>query len=511
MKRLPILLALLAAGCEDRGKGFSELTLDAGQNLFYVGDRFPLTITTTYDETPAYLELEIPVPEPLREVLASDVTGDDTVIVTMEGFRLEYSVEDLQSDRSQQVVMFTCDDVGEATIPVSLTARDTDGTVKFERRDEIWVECEPPETSDDSDTTPPPEDDDDSSSESGDPPPPTTCDEGQQIAVVTEDEYDDSVNGFMLTVNAAGIVEGPPCEWQAVPIDGGPVPTGPGPSRMDADLDNGRIYHGNLGDNTMTILELDPATSLPIEVEGSPFVLDFTLDRLLYNKQGFLHLLDSMNMVHTFALADGVPEMEVATMPLPDYALGMAANSDGTRVFATTGFLLSAFDVAGDGSTSMAPDSPIPLSSEGFYPLVSPDDTHVFVSVDAGIDVFRTDDFSRVGDGPVRILGRGARLAMTPNARILFAAQAYMGDAIEGFRNEDGVLTPLADSPFVIGERPVAIAVDPTGTLLLAGHAPLEPPGFITLMGIDPETGAIPIQQTLDAGNANVTAAMFPL
>jgi len=257
------------------------------------------------------------------------------------------------------------------------------------------------------------------------------------------------------------------------PIAGSPFGAGPAPNSATLDPTGRFLYvtngsHSDTLPSTVSAYAIDPATGTPTPIAGSPFAAGVSPHSARVHPSGrYLYVPNAGD--HTISA----------------YAID-------SRTGALTPLAGSPFPFSAPG----APDS-MTIDPSGRFAYVTFDAT--FGSGFLGYAI----DANTGGLTQVAVAESGSDtdfVLIDPSGRFVYAA-SRITEAIWAFSIDpaDGILTPIAGSPFTTGgATPAALAIDPRGRFLYAADdtAPNAPPLPASMPGvaafrIDPATGAL--------------------
>lgn len=256
----------------------------------------------------------------------------------------------------------------------------------------------------------------------------------QSYVYVNNQDVVNSISGF--SVSSTGALS---------PVPGSPFTTGGvgftgtcyGLDRITVSAPNNLLFVSNSGDQTISVLQIDPASGSLTPAPGSPFASGLTLDAcqgisLAATPDGQFLMASSNGQIQTFNVAaSGIltPAATTANCCSPTVGMKIAANGKFLAVSNETS--VSVYAINADGSlTAVAPGSP----------------------------------FARTGTGLV------SSLEFSCAADRLYASEASFGSSSitdAWTADANGVLSPVAGSPFLApGSDSNAVVLSPDNSLL---------------------------------------------
>jgi 6-phosphogluconolactonase (cycloisomerase 2 family) len=168
-----------------------------------------------------------------------------------------------------------------------------------------------------------------------------------------------------------------------------------------------------------------------------------------------------------------------------------AANQDSNDI--------SAYNINSNGTLNRMAN--VASGAKPHSVLANPAGTFLFVSNSSSntIRVFAINSTTGALQS-VQTVNAGASprgLAIDPTGRYLYAANLFSNNVSAWVVNPNGLLAPVAGSPFSVGFQPVAVKVDPLRRQLYVASSGDDK---LSVLSLDATTGALSLKQSLSAG-----------
>jgi 6-phosphogluconolactonase (cycloisomerase 2 family)/subtilisin-like proprotein convertase family protein len=297
----------------------------------------------------------------------------------------------------------------------------------------------------------------------------TTEADDESFAYVTNDTFQNTVTGYTIADDGT-----------LTEMDGSPFPTGGDAGfnqHPDAIVSCGEyIYVADNNSSTVAGFTVDGAGALTL-LDDSPWPAPSAVG--LACNDGFLFVSDFGSQVRRFAIdADG-SLTELGTTDAASSTLGMTLHRPSNRlVVAGFGSQVSVFDIDGAGNLEHVPGSPFQTNGSNHSASISPDGAFVATEGNFAVNLFLVAGDGSLSPAPGSPIGdptmcETVGLAWAPDSRRLFVGHrgCFPGQVMVYDVAADGEMTPVPGAPFQTGaNEAVGLAVGFEGTRLYVSH-----------------------------------------
>jgi uncharacterized repeat protein (TIGR01451 family) len=244
------------------------------------------------------------------------------------------------------------------------------------------------------------------------------------------------------------------------------------------------MFVANSGDQTISVLQIAPATGALTAIAGSPFASGLTLDScqgisLAATPNGSFLMASSNGQINTFAVAAGGQLSLIATSAtLPTPMAGMKISGNGQFLAISQQSNVSVFTINADGSLTAVAGSPFSKTGTGLVGGLefNCDGTLLYAGEGSGTTsltdawtVAANGALSPIAGSPVSAAGADSNVVfLTPDNTLLFQSDQVSNDLNAFTVNADGTLTSIGVFSIAAAHRPVGMASDNSGLFLYA-------------------------------------------
>lgn len=271
-------------------------------------------------------------------------------------------------------------------------------------------------------------------------------------------------------------------------------------------------YVANQDGDTVSAFALDPRTGAMTEVPGSPFASggDRPTQLTLHPSRPFLYAINenSASIAAYTVDADSGVLSQVGPATTGSTPRAFSIEASGRFAYVATAGSGELFAYAIDqttGALSQVPNgrAAIGTSFGGMTLERNGRFAYTFDSAAGTISAFAinaaTGAPTQIPGGPLAAGANIALLSVHPNGKFIYARRGpptqdtANGVAVFAINDTTGALSEIAGSPFDVSANPLALAFDPTGRSMYAGHLLVQgtPEFNVRAYWVNPDTGAL--------------------